>query len=185
MEYLYVCRFSNGHIKVGRSIEPQSRIASHVERVSCMGVSLADHRTFPVIGPADLAESALIDLCAAVAEKRNKSEWFIGVDYAVACEWAAECATRIYAAAQASKFRTYFLSLDRSDRIIFALDVGTSVGHLNNCAYGYTTPNAALCVRIEQCSTGAVTRPDLRDDWRAIWPELVKKQTLKASEQAN
>ncbi len=27
MQYLYVCHFSNGHIKVGRSIEPTARIA--------------------------------------------------------------------------------------------------------------------------------------------------------------
>jgi len=34
MEYLYVCHFSNGHIKVGRSIHPKSRIASHADRVA-------------------------------------------------------------------------------------------------------------------------------------------------------
>lgn len=28
MQFLYVCHFSNGHIKVGRSVDPQSRIAS-------------------------------------------------------------------------------------------------------------------------------------------------------------
>lgn len=33
-EYLYVCHFSNGHIKVGRSVHPKSRIASHADRVA-------------------------------------------------------------------------------------------------------------------------------------------------------
>ncbi len=30
MNYLYVCLFSNGHIKVGRSINPMARIADRV-----------------------------------------------------------------------------------------------------------------------------------------------------------
>ncbi len=34
MEYLYVCHFSNGHIKVGRSIDPRARIAAHADRVA-------------------------------------------------------------------------------------------------------------------------------------------------------
>lgn len=29
------------------------------------------------------------------------------------------------------------------------------------------------CVPIEVATKGAVTRRDLRDDWQAIWPELV------------
>lgn len=42
MEYLYVCHFSNGHIKVGRSIDPRARIAAHADRVACMGVEFVD-----------------------------------------------------------------------------------------------------------------------------------------------
>ena len=174
MEYLYVCHFSNGHIKVGRSIDPKSRISSHVERVSCLGVTLETHQTFPVSGPAEHAEAALIDLCCNAAEKRHKSEWFVGIDYQVACEWAAECAERLYVVDPSSKLRSYFFSLDKPDRMSFAANVHTSVGHLNNCAYGYTTPNAALCVLIEQASGGEVTRQELRDDWQAIWPELTE-----------
>lgn len=29
-----------------------------------------------------------------------------------------------------------------------------------------------VCVAIERATNGAVTRKDLRDDWREIWPEL-------------
>ena len=39
MEYLYVCHFSNGHIKVGRSIDPKSRIASHANAAENSGTN--------------------------------------------------------------------------------------------------------------------------------------------------
>ena len=37
MSALYVCLFSNGHLKVGRSAYALARIAQHEERVSCLG----------------------------------------------------------------------------------------------------------------------------------------------------
>ncbi|WAC75331.1 YdaS family helix-turn-helix protein [Roseateles sp. SL47] len=50
----------------------------------------------------------------------------------------------------------------------------TSVGHLNNVAYGHATANAALARRIEELSNQQVRRWTLRpDDWHVIWPELV------------
>jgi hypothetical protein len=176
-EYLYVCHFSNGHIKVGRSIDPLARISSHVERVSCLGVTLVAHQTFLVASFCDGAEAALIELCSENAQTRNKSEWFVGLAYEVVCEWATECASRIYIVEPASKLKSYFLGLDKFDRIAFAIDAKTSVGHLNNCAYGYILPNVALCVRIEQVSKGAVTRKDMRADYAALWPELTTKAT--------
>lgn len=36
------------------------------------------------------------------------------------------------------------------------------------------------CLAIEYATKGAVTRRDLRDDWRSIWPELAKKQPAQA-----
>jgi len=51
--------------------------------------------------------------------------------------------------------------------------VGTSVGHLTNACYRYTTLNAAVCVALERESNRIVTRQELRpDDWHSIWPEL-------------
>lgn len=32
------------------------------------------------------------------------------------------------------------------------------------------------CVAIEQATKGAITRRDLRADWRHIWPELAKSK---------
>ena len=36
MSALYVCLFSNGHLKVGRSVNALARISQHEERVSCL-----------------------------------------------------------------------------------------------------------------------------------------------------
>ena len=33
MNFLYVCLFSNGHLKVGRSVNALARISQHEERV--------------------------------------------------------------------------------------------------------------------------------------------------------
>ena len=87
-EYLYVCHFSNGHIKVGRSISPKSRIASHVDRVACVGIELVEHHIVECVGHSAPAESELINHCAELATKRNKSEWFEGLDFLAVCEAA-------------------------------------------------------------------------------------------------
>jgi hypothetical protein len=93
MESLYVCHFSNGHIKVGRSINPEARIADHIDRVSCVGLELTEWRVFDCNGPAQPRESALIERCAQAASKRFKSEWFAGLSFDEVCKWAEEAAT--------------------------------------------------------------------------------------------
>lgn len=71
------------------------------------------------------------------------------------------------------QFKNYFFLLSTQDRKCFAEKVGTSVGHLNNFCYGYTTLAPKVCVAIERESTNAVTRQELMPhDWQAIWPEL-------------
>jgi len=42
--------------------------------------------------------------------------------------------------------------------------------------YAYRRPSPEYCVLIERHTKGAVTRKELRDDWQAIWPELVKRE---------
>lgn len=80
------------------------------------------------------------------------------------------------------QFKTYFFALTPPEREAFAKKTGTSVGHLNNCAYGYTTFSPVLCVSIEQVSDKEVTRQELRpDDWPSIWPELSAKTFTRAN----
>ena len=103
MEYLYVCHFSNGHIKVGRSIDPVSRIASHVDRVGCMGVELIEHCTFECAGLSVPGELILINRCVDACDRRYKNEWFTGLDYLQVCEWANDAAAHIPTTQEPSK----------------------------------------------------------------------------------
>lgn len=76
------------------------------------------------------------------------------------------------------QFKTFFFRLNRQERKDFSEKVGTSSGHLTNFSYGYTTLAPILCSAIERESRGEVTRQELRDDWQAIWPELVEIRQL-------
>lgn len=92
-EYLYVCYFSNGHIKVGRSLHPASRVAVHAERVACLGVELISHHIEPCLGPSEVCEAELINLCTSNAAKRFKYEWFAGLDFPTVRDWLVRAAT--------------------------------------------------------------------------------------------
>lgn len=92
MESLYVCHFSNGHIKVGRSVDPMARIASHESRVACMGVHLVEQFIAPCVGASIPAEVALISRCSEACARRFLDEWFDGLDYAEVCRWASAAA---------------------------------------------------------------------------------------------
>lgn len=93
MESLYVCLFSNGHIKVGRSISPVARVAAHAERVGCMGVELVEHCILECADASAVArEDALIARCREACEKQFKDEWFSGLDYRSVVCWAEGCA---------------------------------------------------------------------------------------------
>ena len=71
-------------------------------------------------------------------------------------------------------FRTYWLGMPKSDREAFAARVESTVGHLNNVAYGVRPCAPDLSVRIQRASSETVTRRDLRrSDWGDIWPELI------------
>lgn len=90
MEYLYACHFSNGAIKVGRSIDPASRIATHVERVACVGIELVEHQALPCIALSVSAERALLDKCRTAAGRTLATEWFDGLSFIDVCEWMHE-----------------------------------------------------------------------------------------------
>lgn len=70
----------------------------------------------------------------------------------------------------AMNLKTYLDSLDAAEQARFAASCRTCVGHLRNVISGSRHSSAKLAVLIERNSGGAVTRRDLRDDWRDIWP---------------
>jgi DNA-binding XRE family transcriptional regulator len=92
MDSLYVCLFSNGHIKVGRSNEPEIRIRQHADRVACMGVSLVESDRYACEDQVVGREAWLIEQCAAAANERFQNEWFSGLNFSFICALAAKAA---------------------------------------------------------------------------------------------
>jgi DNA-binding transcriptional regulator YdaS (Cro superfamily) len=70
------------------------------------------------------------------------------------------------------KLIAYLNSLTKEKRAEFAARCGTSEGYMRKARSTNQRFRCELCVRIEMVSGGAVTRPDLRDDWAEVWPEL-------------
>lgn len=79
------------------------------------------------------------------------------------------------------KLIDHLRQITAEQRQSLAQSCATSLGHLRNVAYGYRPCGAALAVRIEQGTSGHVTRRDLcPDDWQDIWPELADSQEKQA-----
>jgi DNA-binding transcriptional regulator YdaS (Cro superfamily) len=74
---------------------------------------------------------------------------------------------------------TYLKRLPHGTRRAFADSVGTSLGHLNNCAYGIKRVGPALAMAIEKRTNGAVMRSELRDDAHLIWSDVPKPRRRK------
>lgn len=81
--------------------------------------------------------------------------------------------------------RSYLDSLPRGGVTTFAGRCGISTVYLSQISTKQDgrEPSPALCVVIERESAGVVTRPELRDDWASIWPELAKKPRRSTAEQ--
>lgn len=72
--------------------------------------------------------------------------------------------------------KTYLSTLERGGASRLAEALGVSISFLSQMASGAAPISPARCVAIEQATSGAVTRKDLRpDDWQQIWPELAEE----------
>lgn len=69
--------------------------------------------------------------------------------------------------------KTYLFNLSVSERDQFARDCDSTLGHMQNVAYGYRTASTEMAVSIESVSKGKVTRVEMFPDsyWKK-WPEL-------------
>ena len=78
--------------------------------------------------------------------------------------------------------KTYLAHLpDDAARSTFARKTKTTLGYLRNVAAGKSC-GAKLAAKLEAASNGQITRAECRpDDWRVIWPELVKPRTARLS----
>lgn len=92
MDSLYVCLFSNGLIKVGRSSTPNERIKTHRDRVACVGLSLDQSYVTECPDNDEGREQALLNRCCAAATKRHQLEWFEGLSFDEVCRWAYDAA---------------------------------------------------------------------------------------------
>ena len=192
-QYLYVCHFSNGHIKVGRSVSPMARIAQHEARVSCLGVELVEHFIVECEGHSFPAERELIEKCVAAAEKRNKHEWFEGLDFQVVSDWANEISLKKFTHADQAK-----TSIDRFTGIFLAVQLfdgsptklaeavgGTVIRqHVEHWLKVGRVPTEHAAA-VEAATDFSVMRWDLRpDDWLRIWPELAQHPSAPPIQQA-
>lgn len=170
MEALYVCAFSNGALKVGRSSDPAARIAQHQKRVSCVGVSLTNSRHAVCNSRVTAAEADLIARCAERSSERYSNEWFIGIPFDEACRLMQECAEREYAEPAPIQPATV------ADQI----DAGKYVSWLAGRRYQCLWDDAGRHHWVDTQPSephwpeSAVMRWDLRArDWPQLWPELI------------
>ncbi|WP_426110998.1 transcriptional regulator [Massilia sp. PWRC2] len=68
-----------------------------------------------------------------------------------------------------------YTSAERGRATTLAAELGVSLSYLSQMANGQCPVSPNRCVAIERVTGGAVTRPELRDDWRSIWPELIEQ----------
>lgn len=71
------------------------------------------------------------------------------------------------------KLAEFLRPLTTEQRTELARRAGTSFLHLRNVAFSSKKCGIPLAVALERETGGAVRRWELRDDWWALWPELV------------
>jgi hypothetical protein len=166
MSYIYACLFSNGYVKVGRSINPDVRIAQHKERVSCFGITLDKQKiTFCNINDSVFCERVLIDRCVDRSVSRNKREWFVGLDYDEVCLWLDEVSlldkVQEEVAVPVEKFEWHYQKTE--PRYFITWPNGYKI---DTHVWNDRLPH------LPHWPDSAVMRWDLRDDWNYLWPEL-------------
>lgn len=77
-----------------------------------------------------------------------------------------------------------YIQSARGNATALAAEMEVARTQVTNWAKGRESISPQRCVRIEQITNGAVTRQELRADWRDIWPELAAndgKQKARAA----
>lgn len=73
------------------------------------------------------------------------------------------------------QLKEYFATEGRGKQKDLAEFLKVSVSYMSQMVSGSTSISEERCVLIEKFTDGKVSRKDLRDNWSAIWPELVDK----------
>lgn len=95
--HLYVIRYANGLVKVGKATDTAERMRDHKREAARHGNPIVEHWTSPTHLFVDFAEHMLITWCERQpgAVTYSGREWFTGLSYAAAVEKAdGLCASR-------------------------------------------------------------------------------------------
>ena len=79
--HVYAILFKNGLVKVGKSGDPNSRIASHKSNAAVHGNPVTNFWVSPLLTDMHEAESRLINYCSMYESPIAGSEWFMGLSY--------------------------------------------------------------------------------------------------------
>lgn len=78
---VYVARFSDGWVKIGRGRDAQTRITCHVSASAMRGATLIESHVSGLVVDSVAAESALIEMCGGQKAAVHGREWFLNPDY--------------------------------------------------------------------------------------------------------
>jgi hypothetical protein len=79
--HVYICLFSEGTIKVGRSDSSlQSRLTSHTATADIFNISMVTHKAFACVD-SRVTEKALIKWCESNCSRSSGREWFSGISF--------------------------------------------------------------------------------------------------------
>lgn len=70
--------------------------------------------------------------------------------------------------------KAYWDSLTKEQQGELAGKVGSTPGYLRLVFNGYKKASFVLAKKLEQCTSGAITKSDLRPDIRAVLPETLR-----------
>lgn len=167
MKYIYVIEAKGFAIcKIGVANDVQKRLAS---------IQTSSPFTLHVFFSLEVSEQQafLIEKTAhkLLQGQNMRGEWFdVSADDAKKAVIEAKANPIVkpiskHGAPPKSKLQGYLRTLGKSNRELFANNVGVSVMYLYQIASGFRKASADVCVLIEKHSSGQVTRIDLRPEW--------------------
>ena len=180
--YLYACLFSNGIIKVGRSISPQTRISQHEIRLSVVGIDLIESHVVECLSDILRAESGLIKKCDSIENSiKRANEWFENLVFTDVCAWidgfCKDGFEEHFVEFCPPKQQIYDPLVDSKLRQEIATQMDLSDQYIYQCLTGRRNMKPIQASTIEKITSGAITRKMVcRSNWQAIWPELVEVQ---------
>lgn len=93
--HVYVIQFSNGVVKVGKAVHPESRIGDHRHDAAVHNISIVDGFVSDAHPGQSKTERELIKFCAHHGTRTAAgNEYFTGIDFEAACSFADDAVGR-------------------------------------------------------------------------------------------